>query len=124
MITMKRLTVVALALATLFAMMTASSAADPSLVYGKWIEKFANGNGIVTEYAPSSIVSYQVDPSGKRLATIMQNDNVSYKDLDGNLVGVYFQRQAAMILHVKDAQNMLMEFPSVGVHSLTRLDPQ
>ena len=51
-----------------FALAASAAQADqPAAIFGKWIEKYPNGNGMVTEFADASISSYPVDRDGRPL---------------------------------------------------------
>ena len=99
-------------------------AADPSSVLGKWIERFPNGKGMVSEFGSDTIVSYPVDESGKPSEPV-NKAAVSYEDLGGDLVGVQFSgaSTSAIMLQRTDAESLTMDFPGVGAHKLTRLTP-
>ncbi|MBV9508993.1 MAG: hypothetical protein JO303_01775 [Caulobacteraceae bacterium] len=64
------------------AVASSAFAADPTSIFGKWIEKLPNGNGMVTVLSASALSSYPVDATGKPDAAAYDM-NVSYKDLGG-----------------------------------------
>jgi hypothetical protein len=113
----RRLVVQAFLLAVLT---TVAHAADPKLVFGRWIEKFPNGNGMVTEFTPTQMLSYTVDAYGQRTKSVGQLA-VTYKDLDPTTIGVDFQGGGGIMLVVKDKDSILMDFPGMGAHTLTRM---
>jgi hypothetical protein len=98
----------------------AAQAAIPSSVYGKWIERFPDGNGMVTEFTPAQVSSYPVDSSGKATAapTAMP---VTYVDLGGPMVGVAFQGGGGAVAAATTADALTLDFPGVGAHELTRV---
>ena len=98
----------------------ASQAAVPSTVFGKWIERFPDGNGMVTEFTPAQVSSYPVDSFGKATAapTAMP---VTYVDLGGPMVGVSFSGGGGAIAAEKTADALTLDFPGIGAHELTRV---
>jgi len=50
---------VMLAVASVFA--SPADTAPPASIFGKWMERFPNGGGMVTEFSTSSIVYYPVN---------------------------------------------------------------
>ena len=111
-----------LCLVIVFATYAASSyAADPKSILGQWIEKFPNGAGMVTEFTAQSMESYPVDATGKRTASAGKFP-VTYRDLDPSTIGVDFQGGGGGIMvMVKDANTIVLDFPGVGAHNLKRL---
>jgi len=101
----------------------ASQAAIPSTVYGKWIERFPDGNGMVTEFTSAQVSSYPVDSLGKPTAapTAMP---VTYVDLGGPMVGVSFSSGGGAIAAEKTADAITLDFPGIGAHELTRVKAQ
>ena len=97
-----------------------SQAAIPSTVFGKWIERFPDGNGMVTEFTPAQVSSYPVDSFGKPTAapTAMP---VTYVDLGGPMVGVSFSGGGGAIAAEKTADAITLDFPGIGAHELTRV---
>jgi hypothetical protein len=102
------------------ALANASQAAVPSTVFGKWIERFPDGNGMVTEFTPAQVSSYPVDSLGKATAapTAMP---VTYVDLGGPMVGVAFSGGGGAIAAARTADAITLDFPGIGAHELTRV---
>jgi hypothetical protein len=100
----------------------AAYAADPASLYGKWIEKFPNGNGMVTEFAASSISYYPVDAAGKATEAPRQNV-VTYLDLDAGTIRINFQGGGGLVVLVKDAQTIVLDSAGAGAHRLVRMQP-
>ncbi|HZZ89208.1 MAG TPA: hypothetical protein VFE13_12845 [Caulobacteraceae bacterium] len=98
----------------------AAQAATPSMVYGKWVERFPDGNGMVTEFSAGSISSYPVDSFGHATAapTAMP---VTYVDLGGEILGVSFKSGGGAMLARRNADAMTMALPGIGSHELTRI---
>jgi hypothetical protein len=98
----------------------AAQAAVPASVFGRWIERFPNGDGMVTEFTGAAISSYPVDSEGKPTAapTAMP---VTYVDLGGPMLGVSFQGGGGAILAEKTANAITLDFPGIGAHELTRV---
>jgi hypothetical protein len=94
-------------------------AAVPSTVFGKWIERFPNGNGMVTEFTAASISSYPVDSLGRATAapTAMP---VSYVDLGGEIVGVTFKGGGGAVVAKTGDDAITLDFPGIGAHELMR----
>jgi hypothetical protein len=89
---------------------------------GTWIEKFPNGSGMVTVFAPDSISAYPAAPDGHALQAPF-TAKVSYKDLGPDDVGVEFDGpdRGGLLLHWKSADVLIMDFPGQGAHELTRV---
>lgn len=100
----------------------AAHADQPAAIFGKWIEKFPNGNGMVTEFADASISSYPVDRDGRPLGapTTM---TVTYDDLGGAMIGVSFQGGGGAIVARKTQDAITMDLPGVGAHELEKVKP-
>jgi hypothetical protein len=98
----------------------AAQAAIPSTVYGKWIERYADGAGMVTEFSAAQVSSYPVDSFGRATAapTAMP---VTYVDLGGPMVGVSFSGGGGAVAAEKGADSITLDFPGIGAHELTRL---
>jgi hypothetical protein len=110
--------------AILVGAVAAANAADPNLILGRWIEKFPNGTGMVTEFTARSLESYTVDATGQR-AKDVGKFAVSYRSLDASTVGVDFQGSAGGVLVlVKDHDTIVLDFPGTGAHTLKRLGDQ
>jgi hypothetical protein len=116
----RRLLVIGLLAASAFA--GAAGAATPSTVFGKWIERYPDGNGLVTEFSAASISSYPVDQTGRATAepTAMP---VTYVDLGGPMLGVSFEGGGGAMVAEKGDDAMTLDFPGIGAHELTRVKP-
>jgi hypothetical protein len=110
-----------LALCATFLYATAAHAADPKLIFGVWIEKYRNGNGMVTEFTPQSMESYSVDAAGKRVKDVGKF-SVSYRDLDPSTIGIDFQGGGGVMVLVKDHDAIVLDFPGMGAHPLKRVE--
>jgi len=98
------------------------AAADPARIFGKWVETGPNGTEMVTEFTATSAWSYGLDQFGKRVG----NSNrfpVTYKDVDPSTVEVDTSAGDKIILHIRSADTIDMEFPGAGMHMLTRDNP-
>lgn len=98
-----------------------SGAADVSQLLGKWgTEKSANGNAMVFELTPTTISSYGIDSSGKRLGEVTPTRGVSYKDL-GDTVAIEFKDGSGITASIKDSKTIVLILPGIGTRQLTRL---
>jgi hypothetical protein len=102
--------------------MGVAEAADPARLYGKWIERFANGNGMVTELTASSISSYTVDREGQPTSE-PHPTKVSCKEVDAGTFLLDFGDGTGFLVHVQDDQTIVLDFPGMGAHRLVRLSP-
>ena len=112
-----------LAVAISLAGVSPAKAADPATVMGKWIERFQNGKGMVSEFTPTSIAYYPVDETGKAMAEPKKTP-VTYKDLGGDNIAVVFSQDGSggsVLIYRKSADAITLDFPGVGAHDLTRL---
>ena len=111
---------IVLALVFASALAGAAQAAVPATVFGKWIERFPDGNGMVTEFTPAQVSSYPVDSLGKPTAapTAMP---VTYVDLGGQMVGVAFSGGGGAIAAERTTDAITLDFPGIGAHELTRV---
>jgi hypothetical protein len=100
----------------------AASADQPAAIFGKWIEKFPNGNGMVTEFADASISSYPVDRDGRPLGAPTSMP-VTYDDLGGPMIGVSFHGGGGAIVARKTQDAITLDFPGVGAHELAKVKP-
>jgi hypothetical protein len=97
----------------------AAHAGDPSELFGKWAEKFRNGAQMVTEFTPTSISYYPVDASDKP-GTASKPQDVTYRDL-GETIAIDFKGGGGIKAMIKDHDSMVLIFPGMGSHTLTRL---
>jgi hypothetical protein len=100
----------------------AACADPPAAIFGKWIEKYPDGAGMVTEFADASISSYPVDRDGRPLdlPTRMQ---VTYDDLGGPMIGVSFHGGGGAVVDRKTEDAITLDFPGVGAHELAKVKP-
>ena len=94
----------------------------PAQVFGKWVEEGPNNTEMVTEFTATSARSYGLDQFGQRVG----NSNrfpVTYKDLDPSTIEVDTPTGDRILLHIRDANTIDMEFPGVGMHLMTRDNP-
>ncbi|HUZ71914.1 MAG TPA: hypothetical protein VMU87_02915 [Stellaceae bacterium] len=117
---MKKLVLFALLLAAFCGSASVATASDPNQLIGRWIERFPNGNGMVAEFTATTISTYGVDATGKRTIppTTMK---VTYKDL-GSSIAVNFVGGGGIMVLVKGPRNIVLDFPGVGAHQLTRIE--
>jgi hypothetical protein len=94
----------------------------PAAIFGKWIEKFPNGDGMVTEFADASISSYPVDRDGRPLGAPTRMP-VTYDDLGGPMIGVSFQGGGGAIVARKSQDAITLDLPGVGAHELAKVKP-
>jgi hypothetical protein len=99
----------------------AANAADPTQLIGKWVEHLRNGAAMITEFTPTTISFYAVDPSGKP-SIEPKPQEVTYKDL-GETIAIEFKGGGGLMAMMKDRQSMVLIFPGMGSHSLTRVQP-
>lgn len=111
-----------LVIAVSFAAAVPASAADPATIMGKWIERFKNGKGMVSEFTPTSIAYYPVDETGKALGE-PKKALVTYKDLGGEDIAIVFPRDAngGIMVHRRSADAVTLDFPGMAARELTRL---
>ena len=100
----------------------AAHADQPAAIFGKWIEIFPNGEGMVTEFADASISSYPVDREGHPLAAPTQMQ-VTYDDLGGSMIGVSFRGGGGAIVARRGQDAITMDLPGVGAHELAKMKP-
>jgi hypothetical protein len=110
------------ALGTLLALAGQTLAADPAMLMGKWLEKFANGSGMVTEFTASTLSYYPVDAAGKPTEAARQNE-ITYLDLDKETVRINLQGGGSISVSVKDAKHIVLDYGGAGLHRLVRMGP-
>jgi hypothetical protein len=105
-------------------MMSAALAwsADPGSLYGKWLERFSNGSGMVTEFTATTLSYYPVDAAGKPTEAAREND-VTYLDLDAGTVRVNLQGGGALSVLIKDPKNIVLDDGGAVSHRLVRMSP-
>lgn len=119
---MRRTVSLSLAVIGLALGLTLPADASPARILGKWVELGPNGTEMVTVFTPTSISSYGLDQSGRRVG----KDNrfpVTYKDVDPSTIQVNFQTGGGILVHIQDKDTIVMEFPGVGTHTMTRDNP-
>ncbi len=105
--------------------------ADDSPVLGRWTETLPNGKHMVTEFTPTTLSSTPTDDKG---ALLVQPNvfAVSYKPLGHSDKGDSYEvdfdadkgkKKGGLMLFLKDRDSMLMDFPGMGAHNLTRVKP-
>ena len=111
-----------LGVAAAVALAGAAHADQPAAIFGKWIERFPDGQGMVTEFADASISSYPVDRDGHQIGapTRMQ---VTYNDLGGPMIGVSFSGGGGAIVARTSPEAITMDLPGVGAHELAKMKP-
>jgi hypothetical protein len=98
-----------------------ANASDPAQLIGKWVEHLRNGAAMIVEFTPTAISFYAVDPSGKRTSEPKPQE-VTCKDL-GETIAIEFKGGGGIMAMMKDQQSMILDFPGVGAHRLTPLQP-
>jgi hypothetical protein len=96
--------------------------ANPAQIFGKWVETGPNGTEMVTEFTAKTASSYGLDQFGQRVG----NSNrfpVTYKDIDPATIEVDTQTGDKILLHIRSADTIDMEFPGQGMHMMTRDNP-
>ncbi len=95
---------------------------QPTAIFGKWIEKYPDGAGMVTEFADASISSYPVDRDGRPLGAPTRLA-VTYDDLGGPMIGVSFHGGGGALIARKSDDAMTLDVPGVGAHELAKVKP-
>jgi hypothetical protein len=116
---MRMLALVVVALGMLSA--DPANAADLAQLVGKWMEKLPKGGAMVTEFTPTSISFYGVDPNGKPNPGSKPQD-VTDRDL-GQTIAIDFKGGGGIMAMMKDQNSMVLIFPGMGSHSLSRMQP-
>jgi hypothetical protein len=101
---------------------TCSGAASPSQILGKWVETGPNGTEMVTEFTTRTISSYGLDQSGKRVGD-SKRFPVTYRVIDASTIEADTGAGDRILLHIRGADMIDMEFPGVGTHTMTRDNP-
>ena len=99
-----------------------ASAASPESIWGKWIQTFPKGGGMVTEFTQTSISSYPVDSAGKPLKTA-STQNVTYRDLGQNIVGIDFSGGGGIMALKSGVDTLTMDFPGLAAFTIVKLKP-
>jgi hypothetical protein len=99
-----------------------ADAASPGQIFGKWVETGPNGTEMITEFTGTTISSYGLDQFGKRIGNTSRFA-VTYKDIDPSTIQVDTSAGDKILLHIRDADMIDMEFPGVGTHTMTRDNP-
>ncbi|HTW34014.1 MAG TPA: hypothetical protein VMD53_05290 [Rhizomicrobium sp.] len=118
---MRRTIVPGLAVIGLALGLVLPAAAGPAQIFGKWVETGPNGTEMVTEFTATTAWSYGLDPSGNRVGNSTRFP-VTYKDIDPSTIQVDTSAGDRFLLHIRNDDTIVMEFPGVGVHTLTRAD--
>jgi hypothetical protein len=110
----------------------ASVAETANPLIGKWIEKFANGNAMVTEFTPTTISSTPMDAAGKpqgapRKAEVSYRLVHSGRDLGQEYAidfkGTNGQPGGGILAYLKNSDSVILDFPGLAAHPMTRLKP-
>ena len=96
--------------------------ANPAQIFGKWVEQGPNGTEMIAEFTPTTISSYGINQSGQRVGE-GKRFPATYKDIDRSTIEVDVRTGDKIILHIRDADTIDMEFPGVGTHTMTRDNP-
>ena len=102
--------------------LTLPAHANPSQIFGKWIEQGPNGTEMVAEFTPTTITSYGLNESGQRVGE-GKRFRATYKNIDASTIEVDISTGDRVILHLHDTDSLDMEFPGVGTHTMTRDNP-
>jgi hypothetical protein len=102
--------------------LTLPAAADPSRIFGKWVEQGPNGTEMIAEFTPTTISSYGINQAGQRVGE-GRRFPATYRDLNSSTIEVDVRTGDKVILHIRDADTIDMEFPGVGTHTMTRDNP-
>lgn len=106
----------------LLALATPALAFEIEDLYGKWLEKHSKG-GMVTEFTPTTISFYPVDPSGKPLASASAPAAITYRH-QGETIGIDFgPGQGGLLVLAQDHDTIMLDFPGVTARRLTRVQP-
>jgi hypothetical protein len=95
-------------------------AADPAAIVGKWVEKFPNGSGLVTEFTSSAIISYPIDKTGASTDTPSKSI-VQYRDTGPSNIAVDFDGGGMIQVEVQSPDQILLHIPNEGAHQMTKL---
>ena len=119
---MRRAIILSLAAAGLALGLTGPAGASPAQIFGKWVEQGPNNTEMVAEFTPTTISSYGINQSGQRVGD-GKRFPATYKDIDRSTIEVDVRTGDKVILHIRDADTIDMEFPGVGTHTMTRDSP-
>ena len=96
--------------------------ADPAQIFGKWVEMGPNCTEMVTEFNAKTISSYGLDQFGQRVGNTNRFP-VTYKDIDPSTIEADTATGDKILLHIRSADTIDMEFPGVGMHMMSRDNP-
>jgi len=102
--------------------LTFPATANPSQIFGKWVEQGPNGTEMIAEFTPTTISSYGLNEAGQRVGD-GKRFPATYKDINPTTIEVDVRTGDKVILHIRDADTIEMEFPGVGTHTMTRDNP-
>jgi hypothetical protein len=94
-------------------------AADINELYGKWFQRFPNGNAIATEFTPTTIATFAVAKDGKE-GPIGSPQQVTYSDANGSTISVNFKGGGGLMVVLKDHDTIIVDFPGLAARTLTR----
>ena len=98
------------------------AAAGPTQIFGKWVETGPNNTEMITEFTATTAWSYGLDQFGQRVGNTNRFP-VTYKTLNPSTIEVDTPNGDKILLHIRDANTIDMEFPGVGMHMMTRDNP-
>jgi hypothetical protein len=101
----------------------AAALADPKVLIGKWVERFSNGNGMATDFTATTLVSYPVDASLRATSAPPKPSAVTYHALDAQMIRIDFEGGGGILVLIKDAKTIVLDFPGMGSHSLVKVNP-
>jgi hypothetical protein len=116
---MRRATILSFAIIGFAVGLAFPAAADPSQIYGKWVEQGSNGAELITVFTATTAFTYGLDPSGKRVGEATRF-SVTYKDVGPSTIQANFQKGSSIVLHIEDKNTIEMEIPGDGTRTLTR----
>jgi hypothetical protein len=120
---------VGIAIITLFLWSQATFAANNGVqLLGKWVENLSNGGTMIVEFTETTLSFTPIDASGRTLKPTNTSEvtfkqlgisdagesiSITFKDKNGNPSG-------GILAIVKSENKIVLDFPGVGVHLLTR----